>query len=412
MKIIDVQAREILDSRGMPTIECTITLSNTCSVSASAPSGTSKSAYEAFELRDKSERLGGMGVLRAVKIIEDEIAPVLIGLEPDVVSMDAKMLSMDGTDNKEKFGANTIIAVSMAIAKAQALVLGIELYELIAYLCSQETVMLPLPFFNFISGGVHAHTPLCIQEFMVVPLGAKNFQEAMEYTVTLHAIAKDLLKSKHNVTSVEDEGAFSPCFLQPNQALDFLLEAIEKAESINIFKLALDVAASHFFNKNKKAYNWHGQWYEAHDMINLYSQLIADYPICSIEDGLDQDDWHGWMMMTERLGQFIQIVGDDLFATNPQRIYEGIQLNAANAAIIKPNQIGTVTETLQAIQLCKEYGLASIVSHRSGETNDTFIADLAVGTSAGQIKAGGCVRGERLAKYNRLVAIERDLMGS
>lgn len=408
MKIAKIQAREIFDSRGLPTIECELYLDNGSHVTASVPSGLSVGSNEAYELRD-DERLMGFGVSKAIENIENIIAPVLINKEPVVVALDAIMLELDGTANKEKLGANAILAVSIAVLKAQAVVEELEPYELIAQLCGQDSVMLPFPLFNMINGGAHAPSGLRIQEFLVIPSGAQNFRESMEYGVEFYYTLQELLQKKGQRICRGIEGGFAPAFENDMQALDILAETIEKLDGSDTFKFALDVAASQFYDTKTKTYDWHGTTYSTDELIAFYKKLIDAYPICSIEDGLAEDDQEGWAQMMEQLGETIQIVGDDIFVTNATRIYQGLLNQSANAAIIKPNQIGTVTETLQAIQLCKEHGMSIVVSHRSGETNDSFIADLAVGTSAGQIKAGGCSGGERLAKYNRLLAIEDQL---
>lgn len=411
MKIIKIFGREIFDSRGFPTLECEITLSNGHSVIASVPSGASVGLHEAIELRDNDQkRLQGKGLLKSIDVIEHVIAPAFIGTIPQVCTMDKFMIDLDGTPDKSRLGANTILAVSIATLKAQAHVEEMELFECIAHLYNAETVMLPVPLFNMINGGAHADNNIRIQEFMVAPLGAKNFRNALEQASLVFYHLKRLLKEAGKVVSVGDEGGFAPCFEHEVEAIDFLLKAINEVGDQDMFRIALDVAASEFFNPEKRLYWWHGKEYTAHDMIALYKELLSYYPIFSIEDGIAQDDWDGWMELTRTLGETTQIVGDDLFVTSSSRIMHGIKTHAANAAIIKPNQIGTVTETLQAIQTCQEYGMGTIISHRSGETEDTFIADLAVGTSAGQIKAGSCSRGERMAKYNRLLRIEDQLI--
>ncbi len=412
MKIAKIQAREIFDSRGMPTIECVLYLDNGVYVTASVPSGLSTGIYEAHELRDNEKRLMGFGVLKAIKNIETVIAPALLGEEPQVINLDAKMLELDDTPDKKKLGANAILAVSIAVLKAQAKAAELELYELVAQLCDQESVMLPFPLFNMINGGVHVPNGLRIQEFLVIPAGAKNFRESMEYGIEFYYALKELLQKKGQRICMGIEGGFAPAFENDMQALDILVETIEKLKGGDIFKLGLDVAASQFYDEKTKTYDWNGTTYTTDELIKFYKKLVKVYPICSIEDGLAENDGDGWARMMEQLGETIQIIGDDIFVTNTTRIYKGIIEQVANGAIIKPNQVGTVTETLQAIQLCKEHGMSIVVSHRSGETNDTFIADLAVGTSIGQIKAGGCSGGERLAKYNRLLAIEDQLAWS
>ncbi len=412
MKIKQIRGREIFDSRGLPTIECTLTLEDGTFVTAAVPSGASRSSYAAIELRDGGERLMGYGVSKAIATLENIIAPALIGREPDVVQMDLEMIGMDGTDNKKKLGANTMLAASIAIIKAQAIAVGVTTYELIAHLCDFDSLSLPFPMFNVINGGVHADNNLSIQECLLVPFGFKDFRSAMEASVTVFHTLKTLLIHHNKKTLVGDEGGFASNFCDEREALNLLMEAIEQSgmNKKGSFGLALDVAATQLYDAETKLYNWNDQSKSTQELIKLYAQLVNDYPIYSIEDGLSENDWDGWILMTQQLGEKLQIVGDDIFATNPSRIMQGIQDGVANAAIIKPNQVGTVTETLQTIKLCKEQDIKTIVSHRSGETEDTFIVDLAVGTSAGQIKAGGCSRGERLAKYNQLLRIEDELL--
>jgi enolase len=395
----------------MPTISCIITLENGIRVTASVPTGTSRGEREAVELRDGGARLMGQGVLKAVQALENVIAPVLIGQVPNVVRMDEQMLALDGTANKSKLGANTILAASIAICKAQAVVEQCEPYELIAELCGYDFVSLPFPMFNVINGGLHASNGLQVQEFMIMPVGVPTFHTAMEVGITFFHTLKKILKQNGLSTAVGDEGGFAPDFQHEAQALDYIMEAMEYMEQNQGVSLmiALDVAASHFYNRTAKAYNWQGKSISSDDLIAWYKQLVDQYPIYAIEDGLSEHDWDGWKQLTMELGSRIQIVGDDIFVTHAETIFHGIQENVANTVLIKPNQVGTVTETLQAIKLAKEYERNVIVSHRSGETNDFFIADVAVGTSAGQIKAGGLSRGERLAKYNRLLQIEDQL---
>ncbi len=411
MKIIKIQGREIFDSRGFPTLECELTLDDGCSFIASVPSGASTGIHEAIELRDNdAQRLFGKGVLKSIDILENVIAPALIGNAPQVCSIDRFMIDLDGTPNKARLGANTILSASIAVLKAQAHLEQVELYECIAHLYNAEAVMLPIPLFNMINGGAHADNNLRIQEFMVAPLGAKNFRHALEQASLVFHHLKRLLKEAGKTVSVGDEGGFAPHFEHEVEAIDFLLKAIDEVGDQDMFRIALDVAASEFYNAQSRTYLWHNKEYSSTDMIAFYQELLAYYPIYSIEDGLAQDDWDGWMTLNRTLGETTQIVGDDLFVTSSSRIIHGVKTHAANAAIIKPNQVGTVTETLQAIQTCQEYGMGTIISHRSGETEDSFIADLAVGTSAGQIKAGSCSRGERMAKYNRLLRIEDQLI--
>ncbi len=412
MKITQINAKEIFDSRGMPTVSCEIILENGASVSASVPSGASRGKTEAIELRDGGTRLMGAGVLKSVQIIETTIAPLFIGKEPQLIKMDEIMIERDGTQNKSRFGANSMLAVSMALCKAQALIEGLQTYELIAYLCENETVSIPFPMFNVINGGLHAHNNLRIQEFMVIPVGFSTFQAAMEMGVSLSQTLKQLLVQHGYSTAVGDEGGFAPDMKHDTEALDILMEAIQfaQADSDGSLMIALDVAASQFYNPQSTLYNWHGEMLTSDEMIAWYVELAQKYPIYALEDGLSENDWSGWRELYKQLGSKIEIVGDDIFTTNAELIYDGIEQQVANTVIIKPNQIGTVTEALQAIKLCQEYDMHTIVSHRSGETNDSFIADLAVGSNAGQIKAGGLSRGERMAKYNRLLEIEHQLL--
>lgn len=412
MKIARLIGREIYDSRGMPTIECDLMLEDGTYVSASVPSGASRSESEAYELRDGGNRLMGKGVNKAVEKLEHVIAPMLIGKEPEVVNMDVMMLELDGTDDKSNLGANTILAASMAVLKAQAAIEDLHEYELIAHLCGLEAIALPLPMFNMINGGKHANNDLQIQEFLVVPVDVSSFREAMESALEVsHELQKVLLK-KNKFVAVGDEGGFSCNFKDEYEALDCIMLAIENASARikGKFVLGLDVAASQFYDAMENNYSWHSKTISSEKMIKYYEKLVEKYPIYSIEDGLAETDIEGWQQLMQTMGERVQLVGDDIFATNAQKIWEGLEKNVATAAIIKPNQIGTVTETLQAIKLCKENGINVIVSHRSGETCDTFIADLAVGTSASHIKAGGCSRGERMAKYNHLLRIEDELV--
>ena len=353
-------------------------------------------------------------MLKVVQNIEQIIEPVLIGREPNLVVMDQEMIALDGTSDKSKLGANTILATSMAICKAQALVEELHTYELIAYLCGQETVALPFPMFNVINGGAHARNSLQFQEFMIMPVGISTMHGALEMAITFFTFLKQVLVENGLATTVGDEGGFAPDIDHETQALDLIMEAISyiQQDFEGSLMIAIDVAASQFYDKTSQTYRLHGKQYTSDQLIAYYAQLADKYPLYGIEDGLMQDDWQGWEKMTTTLGSRMQIVADDIFATNPERVYEGIQRNVANTVVIKPNQVGTVSEALRAIKLCKEFDRNIIVSHRSGETNDFFIADLAVGTSAGQIKAGGLTRGERMSKYNRLLKIEDELLQS
>jgi len=416
MKITHIIGREIFDSRGFPALECEIILDDHLSVYSSVASGASRSSYEAHELRDGGKRLMGFGLTQAIGNIERVIAPLFVGKEPNAVQADLEMVEIDGTDDKSKLGANTILAVSKAMYKAQTQVYGMDLFQLIAHLCSFKSILLPRPFFNIINGGIHAQNNLAIQEFMIVPLGAHDFRSAFESSVTVFYELKKLLYQYNKITSVGDEGGFAPFFTSQTEPLDFIMKAIEQVStqlgiSHDYFALALDVASTQFFNNQTGTYVIENKNYTSEELISWYEELINSYPICSIEDGLSENDWAGWQLMTKSLGSRIQLVGDDIFATNKNRIIQGMESGIANTVLIKLNQVGTVTEAIQALRLCQENQYNVMVSHRSGETEDTFIADFAVGACAGQIKAGGCSRSERVAKYNRLLRIE-DLLTS
>lgn len=412
MKINTIHAREIFDSRGIPTVECALFLSDGMMITASVPAGISCGAHEAHELRDGGERLMGLGVQKVVQTIETIIAPALIEKAPDVISIDVELLHLDETNNKSQIGANTMLAVSLAVCKAQAYAEGVELYELIAHLLQYSTVALPCPMFNLLGGGLHAYNNFPIQELLIVPTKEFSFHDAMYTGVSVYHALKDILRAKGKTISVGYEGEFVPVFDSIYEPFDLVMEAINKSGNASNVMLALDVAASHLYNNATGLYRLFDKEISSHELIHWYNDLAARYPIYSIEDGLGESDWNGWKDMKKELGSSIKLIGDDLFTTDPQRIWYGIEKDCATGAIIKPNQIGTITETLQAIQLCKENDWDIIVSHRSGETNDSFIADLAVGVSAGHIKVGGCSRGERMAKYNRLLAIEQNLMAT
>ncbi|KKT23302.1 MAG: Enolase [candidate division TM6 bacterium GW2011_GWF2_43_87] len=363
-------------------------------------------------MHDGGERLWGRGALKAVETIEKVIAPELVGKPPHAINMDLQLLELDGTPEKSHLGANVLLAVSMAVYRAHAYMENVSLFEFIGHVCSAESITLPFPLFNMINGGVHAQNELYIQEFLVVPVETDSFKQSMEVgAVIFHELGKTLkLHGKELVFG--DEGGYAPHFTDDKEALDLISETIDNVQALYGFKAlcALDVAASRLYDPTINRYNFGSQMQSSHEVVAYYEKLANDYPICSIEDGLAEDDWEGWKLLTERLGSRVQIVGDDLFVTHTDRIAYGIEQKAATAALIKPDQIGTVTETLQAIELCKKHGLSTVISHRSGETEDTFIADLVVGTSAGQIKTGGLCRSERLAKYNRLLMIEDHLI--
>lgn len=412
MKITDVIGREIFNSQGLPTLECVLVLDNEFCVSASVPSGTSVSSHEAASLYDGGSRLNGMGVRKAIEKLQQNVASVIIGKEPRLVEMDLALIDLDATKNKSQLGANTLLAASMAICKANALEQNVEVYQLIAELCEFESYMLPIPFFNFINGGLHAHNALSIQEFMVVPIGMKSFRQAMEAGLAVFHTLKAILTHEGRGIAVGDEGGFACNFKDEYEALDFLVEALNQSSEMyeGSFVIAIDAAASQWYDAQKKQYVVRNRSLNSADLVSWYEQLVNTYPIYSIEDPMSENDWDGWQLLSRGLGNKVRLVADDIFATNSHLIWEGIQTGIADTVVIKPNQIGTITEALQAVKLCKENNLPIIVSHRSGETNDDFIADLAVGVSANYIKAGGCSRGERMAKYNRLLTIEDELL--
>jgi enolase len=411
-EIIDINAREILDSRGNPTLEVEVYLSDGVFGRAMVPSGASTGSREALELRDKDpQRYKGKGVLTAVKNVNDLIAPELMGLDAmDQAGLDARMIELDGTENKSKLGANAILGVSMAAARATAEALGIPLYR---YLGGAAARRLPVPMMNVINGGAHADNNLDIQEFMIIPAGFGCFGCALRASTEVFHTLKSLLNKKGLATGVGDEGGFAPNLKSNKEALDLILAAIEGAgyKPGEQFFLALDCAASEFYNKEKKLYELKGDnsSLTPAELVGYYEKLVAEYPLVSIEDGLGEADWDGWKLMTDRLGKQIQIVGDDLFVTNAKILAEGINKGVANAILIKLNQIGTVSETLETIQLAHRNGYNTVISHRSGETADTTIADLAVAVNAGQIKTGSLCRSERIEKYNQLLRIEDEL---
>ena len=404
----DVRAREILDSRGNPTIEVDVVLADGSIGRAAVPSGASTGAHEAVELRDGDDsRFAGRGVLAACGNVASQIAPAIRGL--DVLrqrEIDRLLLEMDGTDNKGKLGANAILGVSLAVARAAAASLGRPLYR---YLGGPQGYLLPTPMMNVINGGAHADNELEVQEFMLVPAGAASYSEGLRWGAEVfHALHRDL-KSRGLAAGVGDEGGFAPAVSSTREALDLLLSAVESAglEPGAEVGLALDVAATELLRG--EAYHLEGSERSAADLIEFYTALVADYPILSLEDPLAEDDWDGWVALTESLDDRVQIVGDDLFATNPERLERGLDEGAANAILVKVNQIGTLTETLDVVRTAKEASFGVVISHRSGETEDTTIADLAVATNAGQIKTGAPSRGERTAKYNQLLRLEEDL---
>ncbi|MBO8139200.1 MAG: phosphopyruvate hydratase [Thermosipho sp. (in: Bacteria)] len=409
-EIIDIRAREVLDSRGNPTIETEVMLEDGTIGRAIVPSGASTGKFEALELRDGDKsRYNGKGVLKAVENVNEVLAPRLIGLNAyDQVLLDKTMLEIDGTENKSKVGANAILSISMAVARAAAASLDLPLYK---YLGGVNAKVLPVPFMNVINGGQHADNNLDIQEFMIVPAGAPSFREALRYGAeTFHALKK-LLKESGHVTAVGDEGGFAPNLNSNEEAIQVLIEAIKAAgyePGKDIF-IALDVAASEFYNEETRKYHIDGTDKDAEELIEYYESLINNYPIISIEDPFDQEDWEAYANFTVKVGNKVQIVGDDLYVTNVKRLSKGVELKATNSILIKLNQIGSVTETLNTIEMAKTNNMTNVISHRSGETEDTFIADLVVATNAGMIKTGSLSRSERIAKYNQLLRIEEEL---
>ncbi|XZO04489.1 MAG: phosphopyruvate hydratase [Microcoleus sp.] len=406
--IESIQAREILDSRGRPTIEAEVYLANGVVGLAQVPSGASTGSFEAHELRDDDKkRYGGKGVLKAVDNVEHKIAPALIDLDAiDQELIDRTMIHLDGSPNKSNLGANAILGVSLATAKAAAESLRLPLYR---YLGGTLANVLPVPLMNVINGGSHADNNVDIQEFMIVPVGAPSFKEALRWGAEVFASLAKVLKDKNLLTGVGDEGGFAPNLGSNQEALDLLMMAIEKAgyKPGEQVALALDVAASEFYKNGQ--YTYDGVAHSPTELIDYLAGLVGQYPIVSIEDGLHEDDWDSWVALTEKLGSKVQLVGDDLFVTNRTRLQKGIDLKASNSILIKLNQIGSLSETLDTIDLGKRNSYRSIISHRSGETEDTTIADLAVATRAGQIKTGSLCRSERVAKYNRLLRIEAEL---
>lgn len=412
-EIVDIYAREILDSRGNPTLECEVFLESGAFGRAAVPSGASTGEREALELRDGDKgRYLGKGVLQAVDNVNNRIADELIGMEAsDQVGIDQRMLEMDGTEFKSNLGANAILGVSLAVAKAAAEEAGMPLYKYIGGANARE---LPLPMMNIINGGAHADNNVDIQEFMIMPAGAGCFAEALRMGAEIFHALKGVLKAKGYNTAVGDEGGFAPNLKSNEEALEVIMEAIVKAgyKPGEDVLLALDVASSELFNKEKGIYTLENEAQKEKtpaQMVDFYENLVNKYPIISIEDGMAENDWDGWKLMTDRLGKKIQIVGDDLFVTNPAILKEGIQKGIANSILIKLNQIGTLTETLEAIEMAKRAGYTTVISHRSGETEDTTLADLAVAVNAGQIKTGSLCRTDRVAKYNQLLRIEDEL---
>ena len=417
LQIESVYAREILDSRGNPTVEVEVEVEGGFVGRAAVPSGASTGAFEAVELRDGDKsRYLGKGTLNAVDNVNDIIAPEIEGMNAlDQVEIDKTMIELDGTENKGKLGANAILGVSIAVARAAAEALGVSLYN---YLGGVNSKVLPVPMMNILNGGKHADNSVNIQEFMIMPVGAPNFREALRMCAEVFHNLKSVLKAKGLATSVGDEGGFAPNLSEDEEALKVIVEAIEKAgyKPGKDFKIAIDAAATEMYDEAKKKgeegkyYFWKSdKLYTCDEMIDFWAKLVEKYPIISLEDGLAEEDWEGWKKLTKKLGKKIQLVGDDLFVTNTKRLEKGIELGVSNSILIKLNQIGTITETLDAIAMANRAGYTAVVSHRSGETEDTTIADLVVGLNAGQIKTGAPSRTDRVCKYNQLLRIEEEL---
>ena len=408
--ITAIGAREILDSRGNPTVEVEVLLSDNSFGRAAVPSGASTGAFEAHESRDGDKaRYLGKGVQNAVKAVIETIDTALLDVDAtDQRQVDQELMRLDGTSNKSNLGANAILGVSLAASRAAAESVDLPLYR---YLGGSNACVLPVPLMNIINGGAHADNGVDIQEFMIVPLGAESFSEALRWGAEVYHTLKKLLSDKGLATGLGDEGGFAPDLPTNRAALDLIVEAISLAgyKVGTQIALALDVASTEFFDEKTGSYNFEGSQKSAADMVAYYSELLANYPLVSIEDPLAEDDWSGWAQMTAELGDKVQIVGDDLYVTNPERLQKGIDMAAGNSILVKVNQIGTLTETMDAVSLAQRHGMKAIISHRSGETEDTYIADLAVATNAGQIKTGAPARSERVAKYNQLLRIEEEL---
>lgn len=404
--IEDVTAIEVLDSRGNPTVKATVALSDGTVASAIVPSGASTGKREALELRDKDERYCGKGVLKAVENVNSQIAEAVIGLDAfDQKALDDEMRELDGTDNYSNLGANAVLGVSMAVARAAAKSLDVPLYR---YLGGANASVLPVPMFNIINGGAHANNSVDFQEFMIMPFGFDKFSDALRAATEIYHTLKGLLNAAGHSTAVGDEGGFAPNLNDNEEPIKLIMQAIEKAgyKAGEQIKLALDVAASELYENGK--YKLEGKEFSSEELIERYAQLCEKYPIFSIEDGLSEDDWAGWAKLTSKLGSKVQLVGDDLFVTNEKILRKGIAKGVGNAILIKPNQIGTVSQTMQTIRLAQRKGYRCVMSHRSGESEDSFIADFAVAMNTGQIKTGATSRSERNAKYNRLLEIERE----
>ncbi|MBP2628839.1 MAG: Enolase [Firmicutes bacterium] len=410
MIITDIMAREVMDSRGNPTVEVDVILEDGTMGRAAVPSGASTGQHEAVELRDGDKgRYMGKGVLKAVDNVNDRIAPEVVGMSVfDQVGIDSVMIELDGTPNKSVLGANAILGVSMAVAKAAAITLELPLYQ---YLGGFNAKELPVPMMNILNGGAHADNNVDIQEFMIMPVGAPSFAEGLRMCAEVYHTLKAVLKGLGLNTAIGDEGGFAPNLSSNEQALQVIVEAITKAgyKPGEDFELALDVASTEIYKDGKYHLEGEGVVKTSEEMVEFYRQLIEKYPIRSIEDGMSEDDWAGWKLMTEKLGKKIQIVGDDLFVTNTERLARGIEAKTANSILVKVNQIGTLTETFDTIEMAKRAGYTCVISHRSGETEDATIADIAVAVNAGQIKTGAPTRSDRVAKYNQLLRIEEEL---
>lgn len=409
-EIMEVRAREILDSRGRPTVEVEVVLASGAMGRAAVPSGASTGTREALELRDEeAKRYMGKGVLNAVRNVVEEIAPEVVGMDAlDQAEVDAVMINLDGTPTKERMGANAILGVSMAVARAASNCLGVPLYR---YLGGVSGCRLPVPLMNFVNGGAHADNSVDVQEFMIVPWGFERFSDALRAGSEIFWTLKGLLKENKLSTSVGDEGGFAPNLETTEQVLDYLVEAIEKAgyKPRKDVALAVDAAASEMYDRGEQTYSLEGRKLSSEQLVEFWADLVNRYPIVSIEDGLDEDDWDGFAQMTAAVGDRVQIVGDDLYVTNTELLQRGIKEQTTNSILIKLNQIGSLSETISAIKLAHGAGYSAIVSHRSGETEDTFIADLAVGLNTGQIKTGSVSRSDRVCKYNQLLRIEEEL---
>jgi enolase len=408
--ILDIHARQILDSRGNPTVEVDVTLESGATGRAAVPSGASTGAHEAVELRDgDKKRYLGKGVLKAVEAVNGELFDAITGLDgAEQVKIDQMMIELDGTPNKARLGANAILGVSLAVAKAAASEAGLPLYR---YVGGSSARTLPVPMMNIINGGAHADNPIDFQEFMILPVAAPSCAEAIRWgSEVFHALKAQLKAAGHN-TNVGDEGGFAPNLAGAEKALDFIMQAIAKAgfKPGTEVALGLDTASTEFFKDGKYNMEGEGKVLDSAGMVKLYAHLVANFPIVSIEDGMAEDDWAGWKALTDEIGAKVQLVGDDLFVTNPKRLAEGIAKGTANAILVKVNQIGTLTETLEAVEMAHKAGYRAVMSHRSGETEDSTIADLAVATNCGQIKTGSLSRSDRMAKYNQLIRIEENL---